>query len=540
MVFKQKQAYQDILHWYQVPQQYQFLDVFKRWMWTAVLVAAFLQCAFFFTPENIFAVVCVLFCWRLTERVIMTPANLAEYTLSTLIIVGYSITQYCLPIIFTLLEGKALTYNLNLPYRVFIHSALALFVFIIAHYLYVVFRQGWGGKIFNKVWGLLMRFQFFTPPTDFQIWLIGLVGVAGMVVTYLTGNYHDGTAEYRSSFVKFLQGLVPYANAPLFLLLKPLFSSNRIRFSRNTTIKVVLYIFLLLGIGVASNSRGLFMRGLTAIGIAYFVGLLLGKFDYKIFNAKNVFLAIIGLWIITGPLSDLGTAMVIVRSQRSQASGSELLSQTLITYQNKKAIQKHKVDNAEPTEDWDEEYFDNIFLSRFCNLKYNDISLEIAHKLGKVDKNVYQYTVNKFWATFPKPVLDFFNVKVDKLLVSSFSFGDYMYYRSGGENALGAFRTGQFAGTGMAAFGWWYLLILGVGVIPFFFSVDLFVLYLAGNKSTYLSLAGLISITSYFTFFSVSNDSESVINIYMYLIRGWIQSVALYWVVFFVTRKLSF
>lgn len=524
-----------------VQQRFIFLGLFKKWIWTAVLVAAFLQSLFFFTSENIFAVVCVLFAWRLADKFILTAFNLAKYTFSTVILLGFSLTQYVLPLIFTLLEGEAITYNLKFPYSVFIHSLLALLVFITTHHLYKEWREGSLGTFYHKLNSFLKRNYFFTAPSDLHIWIIGFVGLAGMVVTYLSGNHFDGTAETRGTVAKFFQGLVPYAYTPLFLLLKPLFSLRRASFVKTPIFKILVFAAMLLFVGMGGNSRGLFMTGISAVGISYLIGLLLGKFSHNIFNIKTVFLAILGMWIVTGPLADLGTSMVIVRAQRSHLNSTELVLKTLEVFQNKKAIKQFRAANTViEVRDWDETYFDNIFLSRFCNLKYNDASLELAYKLGRPSDEMFEYSVDKFWAILPLPVLKFLHVKVDKLTVNASSYGDYLYYISGGYSGLGGFRTGHFAGTGMATFGWWYLLVMAVGVVPLFLLVDAFVLYSSQNNvmTTNLSLAGLIQMNFFFTLFSVSNFSESAVNIYSFLMRGWIQDALLYWFILLVLRKI--
>ncbi|RRB04262.1 hypothetical protein [Larkinella rosea] len=523
-----------------VQQRFIFLGLFKKWIWGGVLVAALLQGLFFFTFENVFAIACVLFAWRLADKFVLTAFNLAKYTFSTVILLGFSLTQYVLPLIFTLLEGKPITYNLKFPYSVFIHSLLALLVFITAHYFYKEWREGFAGKLYYKLSGFLNRNYFFTTPPDLQIWIIGFVGLAGMAVTYLTGNHFDGTAEERGTVAKFFQGLVPYAYTPLFLLLKPLFSRRSGPYKR-PVLKVLVFAAMLLFVGMGGNSRGLFMTGISAVGISYLIGLLLGKFNHDIFNIKTVLLAGLGLWIITGPLADLGTSMVIVRGQRSHLNSTELVLKTLEVFQNKKAIKQFRAMNTViEVRDWDETYFDNIFLSRFCNLKYNDASLELAYKLGKPNADMLDYSIDKFWAILPLPVLNFLHIKVDKLTVNASSYGDYLYYRAGGKGGLGGFRTGHFAGTGLATFGWWYLLLLGVGVIPLFLLVDGFVLYYqqGTTMNTCLSLAGLIQMNFFFTLFSVSNFSESAVNIYAFLMRGWIQDALLYWFILFVLRKL--
>ncbi|WP_170299131.1 hypothetical protein [Larkinella terrae] len=516
--------------------------MFKLWIWKVVLVAAIIQGLFFFSPENIFAITCVISAWWLVDKLILNKETLARYTFSTVIILGYSLTQYCLPLIFTLLEGKPLVYNLKFPYSVFIHSLLALAVFLSMHHLYKIWREGLGSKLYNKMSWILRKNYFFTPPSDFQLWMIGFIGLAGMIITFISVNHYDGTALERGAGAKFLHGLVPYAYAPFFILLKPLLQPNRPQFLKKPFFKVLVFAVVLLFVGMGGNSRGLFMTGITAVGISYLIGLLLGKFDYKIFNLKNFALALVGVWIITGPLAKLGTAMVIVRAQRSNVSSEELIMKTLQTYQDDKAIQRYKSINFIDKYDWDETYFDNIFLARFCNLKYNDASLELAYKIRNTDKEMFNYSVDKFWSTLPAPIISFFRIKIDKLTLNTFSYGDYLYYRAGGQYIPGAFRTGHFAGTGLATFGWWYLLLMGVGVLPLFFLVDLFVVNFRENgyNSTYLSLAGLIEITFFFTLFSVSNFSESVVNIYSFFARGWFQMLLLYWLLLFVTRKLGF
>jgi hypothetical protein len=522
-----------------------FLTLFKQWIWRIILIAAVAQCLFFFSLENLFAITVAICAWRLVDNVLLTRDNFTRYAFSSVIILGYSLTQYCLPLVFTLLEGKPLVFNLKFPYSVFTHSILALIIFLSTHHLYKMWREGLGSGLYYKMNWFLKRNYFFTPPTDFQIWLIGFFGLAGMIATFISVNHYDGTSEERGVVAKILQGLVPYAYAPFFILLKPLFVPGQALFSKRPTFKVLIFAMLLLLVGMGGNSRGLFMTGITAVGIAYLIGLLLGKFDYKIINSKNLTLALLGVWILTGPLSNLGTAMVMVRAQRNNLSSTELILKTLENFQNTRAIKQYKSTSLAEVDDWDENYFDNIFLSRFCNLKYSDASLELAYKLGKQNDEMLQYSIDKFWAILPAPVLSFLHIEVDKITVNASSYGDYLYYIAGGRSALGGlggFRTGHFAGMGMATFGWWYLLLLAVGVIPLFFLVDLFVLYYVedGIPYTYLSLAGLIEITFFFTFFSVSNFSESIVNIYTFFLRGWGQMLLLYWVLLFATRKLSF
>ena len=291
-----------------------------------------------------------------------------------------------------------------------------------------------------------------------------------------------------------------------------------------------------------ANARGLFMQGLTSMALVFFLGLLIDKFDYRIFKMKYVIIGMMSFWIITGPLSDIGTAMVVVREQRSDISSQELLNKTLLVFQDKQAISNYKkLALSNIGADWDEIYFDNIFLARFCNLKFNDSNLLQGLKIKENDTRMLNYSIDRFWAILPSPILEVMQIDIDKKSVTSNSFGDYLYFCNGGENALGGFRTGNFAGTGMAAFGWWYLVILGIGMIPLFFLIDLFTFNFKkkGTTKVFFSLVGLILISTIFTFWGTSSASESVVSIYTFIVRGWLQSVLLYFVVFKLSSSLS-
>ncbi len=517
-----------------------FLLLFKQWMRIVLLSASLLQIIFFWSLENIFATACVLLAWRLTEKFTLRAFNLNRYSLSTLIILGYTLTQFCLPLVFTLIEGKPLVYNLNFPYQVFIHSVLALLVLLLVHTLYT-YWQNKGSFLRYKMQKILGKTLFFQSPTNSEIWIIGFIGLAGMVGNYFADNHYGGIEDSdRGGTAKLIQGLIPFAYAPFFLLLKKLYNPV-VKTSQLPVTQIVIYTLILIIIGIGGNSRGLFMIGVTSAAIAYFLGLLMGKFDYNIINIRNVVVASIGLWLITGPLSDLGTAMVVVRGQRSDVSSFELISKTFNVYEDKSVLDIYKRAAMSAVSEWDEHYFDNIFLARFCNLKFNDSNLKNAIKIGHVDTPMQEYSIDKFWSILPQPILNLLQIKIDKNKILSSSFGDYLFMRGGGTNALGSFRTGHFAGTSMAAFGWWYLLLLAIAMFPVFFLMDLFVLYSKKslNKGSYISFAGLLSITSIFTFLSISITSQSVISIYTFLVRGWIQLAVLYWFVFFLARKIS-
>lgn len=520
-----------------------FLTLFKRRMRLIVIFCGFIQILFFQEKENLFAVSVVVFGWFIADAYIIERNKIANYTFSTFLILGYVLTQFTLPLIFTLLEGKPITYNLKLPFQVFLHSILSLITIIIAHHVYVNMSRSSAKLLYTKMQKKLIMYGLFDAVSNKQLWIMGFVGIFALISKYIFGGGFYNENNESDTLDKFIEGFTFFSYAPLFIPLSSLFNKSSDQTKSNNSYLLVLYTILLIIIGMLGNSRGLFMKGLTAMGLVYFLGLCLGKFDYRIFKIKNILLGIILLWIVIGPLSELGTSMVIVRNQRGSISSVELLSKTLTVFQDKQKVNNFKklATSEQIGKDWDEVYFDNIFLARFCNLKFNDSNLVQGLKIKDRDERMLNYSIDRFWAILPTPILSVLQIAIDKKKVTSASFGDYLYFCNGGVNALGGFRTGHFAGTGFASFGWWYLAILGFGMIPLFFLIDLSCYKISLNNKTRVvfSLQGLILATTIFTFLGTSSASESVVNIYTFLLRGWIQSIVLYLITIRISCYLS-
>lgn len=269
-------------------------------------------------------------------------------------------------------------------------------------------------------------------------------------------------------------------------------------------------------------------------------------FKPRFFTLRNAIIALIGLWIATGPVADISTAMVMVRDDRHNITSVELLERTIDAFFDKEGIRLYRATfaNTADNSDWDEYYLDNVFLARFCNLKYNDLSLMMSSKFSIPDPDMLDYTVDHFLTNLPLPVLESLGINVDKGFINSGSFGDYFFYKvSGNPWAIGGFRTGHIAGVSMAAFGWWYLAILGIAIIPVFILFDKFSIRRSASFVTArnaplnvsFSMCGLLILTDIFRFMTI----ESVEGIGSFLLRGYPQIVLLYFLFFHMTRLLS-
>lgn len=511
-----------------------------RWLWIVLLSCSVLQLVLFWSVANTIAVLCVIFAWAIVSNEILRPAVLKNFPLSSFIILGFTCTQLYFPLLFTLLEGKPIVFNLDFPVDVFVHSLMALLVLVGAHYLYrqLYHHQGTRGTLRS----LMIRGRFFTPPSDLQMWLMGLLGLAAMYYVHFyspsVGHEVSGTGD------KFIQGMIPFTYAPFFIPFGKLYGRPPQNIRR--VIPLLLgFTALLLIVSLGRNSRGAFMIGFASVGFAFGLGLLLGVFKNQLFTLRNVLVVVGTVWLLTGPVADLGTAMVMVRGLRGDIDRSVLIDRTLETFNDKQAIAAFHALRKNKSTNWDEHYMDNIFLARFSNLKYNDVSLADAAKIGEQDAAMFHFSLDRFWSSLPGPVLQWLALDVDKETVNAASFGDYLYYRAGAAmSALGGFRTGHFSGTGMAAFGWWYLLILGILMVPAFYLNDLFFIRLrptdgvsetTSPNELRFSLGGLMGLTFIFLFL----PQESVVMVGAFLLRGWLQQVVLYWLVFHLTYRVG-
>jgi len=518
-----------------------FLRSAIRLGWALLILCGTIQALFFASIINLLCVAAVILGWVVLIKVFLRTSMLSTYPLSTFLIIAFVTTQLYLPLLFTTLEGKSLINNLELPEQVFFHTIAQLGILVLFHAFYRLLSRMSDRRSFS----VLAKTGFFTPPTHLQLWAMGVIGIASTFYIYFTGT-DTGWEITGSPTEKAIQALMPFAYAPFFIPFGELYGNYQKK-SKRIVLYLLLFAVALFATSMGRNSRGAFMFGFTSVGFGYMLGLLLGVYKTRFFTVRNVFFTAILFWLLVGPVADIGTAMVIVRDDRErlELTGGELLDRTLETYWDKDAIIARRLEdnNFAPEPDWDERYLDNIFIARFANIKYNDMSLVQYNKLRQYDPDMLNYSIDYLLSQFPDPILKALDLDVDKETVLDLSFGDYIYLAAGGNGVAHGYRTGHFAGTGMATFGWWYLFILGVAMLPVFWLFDKF--FMKKNSKNIsdqpdrikyqFSFCGMLALTSIFQFL----PPESVVNIGVFLFRGYLQLVILYFVVFHATRLVT-
>jgi len=453
------------------------------------------------------------------------PKRLYRYPLSTLVVLGFGVTLQLGPLLFTAIEGNSITFNLLVPVATFGHGVLASLVCLFAHTIY---RQSpWLRQLRAAVQRVLLQLKLFKPLSTPETVVMGLFGVFALA----SPTWFSGIGEASTVIVKFIQGFQFFSIIPAAFLLQtywrqlPASSSQS---SRRSLVLLLLFMALIVLVSLGLNSRAPIVVPVACLFLGLTLQWLYGLLKFRLGAVLAFGLAIV---ILVPLATDLATAMVMVRGQRGDVSPAELLDQTITQFQDRQAVTSYRLATAEVglTSDWSENYVSNLFLARFSNAKFPDNSLENASSLLPSQRDemaAFQWL--RLLAILPGPVLSLLGVPEEtKLEVNSFSFGDKLYnLASGSQYALGGFRTGHFFGTGMAGFGFSYLVILLLGLCLVFPLVDAHALAKVGGSFA-PPLISVVAVTQLIGWFTFSN-AESVTSVLAFPLRGFIEPVLLF------------
>jgi len=468
---------------------------------------------------------------------------LTTYPISTTMMLGYVSYYFLLPPLATFLEGKTLTNNLIHPTLDLFHASVCLLFLVLAFTIYrKVSGLQWirwfiSRKIYKPV-------GFFHPPSNVHLIFMGGIGLFAIWFQYfVAGGYQQVSV---GTINKFIQGFFPLVYLPYAILVRKLIGKGD-RFNRKWVLILIVYTILLGVVSLARNSRAALFSGVASIILAYLYGLAIGIYKLSKVALRNIALLSFVIILLSGPLTDLAISMVVVRGVRTDISAMELVSETIKTYQNKAALDYHRKNVAAIRSSiWDEWYVDNLFMSRLSNLKFADNSLDLALSMGKPTKNyLREIEVQKILAIFPQPIVNLFDLPVDKNFITTASSGDFMLYAvTGNPYALGGFRTGSIFGNGYVLFGWGYPFVFATLMLLLFPLADSLtsrrsIIKTDQHQNNFVPLLSSMVIVGLFSWFffltSAATGAESMSSLVTYLLRGWIQVPFMYELIYWFT-----
>lgn len=438
-----------------------------------------------------------------------------------------------LPLPATLLEGKPITYGLQLPYLTFFYETLLFVVSSLA------FRSAYTKKKKNNILQkALNKIGFFDVYPASIIWALGIIGILARLFTFAAGKIEYGDVEG-----KFISGITYLMYIPFILLFPKLYKTAN-TFVAHLNKKIIWwYLIFVTLLGIASNSREAMIAPIALIFLLYFLQSCKFSSERKrnINVVKIVLMGVIAYWVM-GTLADFSMAMLYNRNLRSGVSKTELLEKTVNTYRNKelmaslKQMAQLEKENELMTykQGWDETYVDNFMLNRYCNIRITDQTLYYAFHLSDEDKvKMKQHFINRAIITLPTPILHFLGIRLDKNDFS-YSRGDLLYALGRNTTIFPGFRVTSHVGDGLAT---WGLLYFFIQFILFFLVFKLLnsLIYFSNNTPIY-SLYGLVSL---FLFLGMFRNANGCIGDLEFCLRGYWQNVILFSSAYLLVRFVS-
>lgn len=432
------------------------------------------------------------------------------------------------PIIGTLIDGNTLVYSLITPVETYFHRLVFAILLVIS---FNVASNRSGISLNESMSNLSLRMGLNYDFSAKAVWCFGLFGLASFFLKFA------GLPDVLGKIVDAFQFMTW---APFIMVVKQYEYKTSKQF--NNRLLAIYYLFMIL-MSLVTNSR---MAMLGPIGVILSTWLLLlinGKviIDTKLLR-RGLIISIVGLFVL-GVFLDISTAILMSRKGRATASFDEIVTDTYKNFQDKEALDRFRVnvltldEGLSATAIWQENYLRNPFLGRFVQIKFDDnLFYRVSLYSNDTKALLRQITIDKVLVIFPQPILNLFNVTLEKKYLNSFSTGDIMDVLSG-QGFLGGFKTGSIPANGYAIMGWWYPLCLFV-IYYFIFAIYAGLVSLPAKyfiRENPLSTLGLILPFSIFLGISL----DGIQQLTSVLLRTIIQTVLLYSIALKVFKRMG-
>ena len=416
--------------------------------------------------QNIASVAAVYFTALIIFAITFRAKMVRLAPLPVVIVTGYNMATMSGALVTQTLYFKPLVYNLAVPEYTF--PALILFQMgLLAAFLLFA-----NSSIFFKASdfarkNVLVPAGLLKAPLPSQVWLMGIFGLFAIV----SSIDFSQAVKYGDAGPKFIEGFVYLTFMPFTLpALAYIFPNNNQYTSIQSHYKFLLpYFIVLVLVGISANTRGGFAGPAANMCLILFLLFVMGQLVFTRFACRGLLFGAIVIVMASPTISDLATAMVVVRGERDKVSTGQLMLKTFDAFQNKKEIESYRRLQQEitGTNDYEENYITNPFLTRLILTKFTDNMLSLKHiRNGRHTDVVWEVTIKTLMGLFPTPVLRFFGSKLDKEDIR-FSIGDALYAVQNGIG-LGEYKLGSSVAHGVALMGAIsYLVIIPIFLIVF-------------------------------------------------------------------------
>ncbi len=497
-----------------------FISTTLLWL---TLLAFGMQFLIDFSTDNI-AVNCIVLTSVLTTLLYFRWSKaLDTHPLSSFAVFGFCVTSQLGALFAQSFTWVSLIENLRQPLITFSLLAMYQGIALFCHGLYRMLsstsanNSGKSG-LFRSMLGAL---GVYATPSVINIWIMGGIGVFSLLLSYVS------PVANGLSFLAWTPFLIPLYVQQL----GPTYCN-----AKRNYLFLVAYSALVALMAMAFNARGMMLTGLATVMLLF---LLVGMRSHKVVNAPMLLkFGMISLFaaVLSWPASNMVTAMVIARKDKFKVPLTEMVTKTIDNFLDPEKLAEYNKGVAvkELRSSYDEIYVANPMVARFVITKFHDNAIYFAGKISdKGTDEVWRLSQDYFWATLPQPWLDTLKIDVDKDKMY-FSMGDVLVNLAVGQ-PLGGQKTGSIFGQGWAMFGQMFPVIYFFMCLVLFAVIDVFAIRTATGAAT-LSVIGMIHVWPNFLF---GITADSLHHLFNSAVRGVVQTVILYAIVFAIAKLLS-
>lgn len=489
----------------------------------ALALAAFAaQFVIDFSSVNI-AASCIVLASSMTVLlyILWTPA-IHTHPLSTFSLFGFCVTTQLGALLAQSACATSLAGNLRIPIETYATLACYQAIALVAHGVYRLLSGSRHGERPALLRDALQKLGLYATPSAGTLWIMGFVGL----FAFLVSGGGSGVVS------KALQGMIFVAWAPFLIPMYVIQNGpGYCRVGRHYGFLAV-YAATIMMLGIAANARGFMLSGLMTIGL--FSLLVAMRSEQKVNFGQIARLGALGVVLaaLSIPLSDLITAMGVVRGSRG-VSAVKMVEETLHYLQQPELLRAQRARDTLVSiqSSYDETYFASSLVGRLVETKFHDNALYFSTRLTARDEDkLVDVTVDFFWATLPDPMLKAMKIDVDKQELG-FSMGDYYSYLVGA-GGLGGYRTGSAFAQGQSVFGLFFPIVYLLFCPIIFWSQDLF----ASRTTRTGVLVSAVGMLGIWKLFQYGLTAESIQAIFITVVRGLPQVIVLYLLIFHVSR----
>jgi hypothetical protein len=455
---------------------------------------------------------------------LMFTNALQTHPLSTFAIFGFCFTTQMGALIAQSATWTPIVKNLRQPIETYATLGMYLGIAICAHSLYRMFsrKSVQGDQQLGLVRSVLTRFGLYVAPSVGALWIMGLIGLASYAFS--------GGAGITS---KLAQGFTFAAWAPFLIPVYVLQYGKAYCNVQRNYLFVAVYAGVIALLAITANARGMMLVGMMTIVLFAVLHTMRSSHKVKASQIAKVGLVTMILFALAVPMDYLMTAMGIARGVRNTASATKMVEETWYYIQQPKLLQaeSERIKFVSLQSNYDETYFSSNLVGRLIETKFHDNALYFGSRLNDRDtEKLREVTADFFWGALPSPVLKALKIDVDKTQMN-FSMGDYLSHLSGAGN-LGGFKTGSGFAQGMAVFGYAFpAMYFGICIV-LFLCIDL----LATRNAQGVTVISALGALGIWRMFQYGISAESLHFLFIAVVRGVPQGIALYLLVYHVSR----